>query len=98
MIEVPKHCRRLVKAYEAQGYTLVQSEHPRHLLRMEGQDESLVSTIYITMGKSPLSVMNRIAAAAYIHSTRKRIPYYSAAERKRAAALVFGTQKVGDST
>jgi hypothetical protein len=93
-IEVPKNCRRLVRAYEAQGYTLVQSEHERHLLKMEiGFSGAPVAcpaappTIYITMGRSPLSLVNR---DPYGVSSGNKIPRYTAEERKHAADLVFG--------
>ncbi len=101
-IEVPKNCRRLVCAYEGQGYELVPSEHPRHLLKMQYQLTGAdyvgglvpnVQSIYITMGRSPLSLLNRNATfsgADYIHSTGNKIPHYTAAERKHAADLVFG--------
>ena len=97
-IEVPKNCQRLVRAYEAQGYTLVQSEHPRHLLKMEsGFKPSLVQdvvnipppAIYITKGRSPLSLLNRSPAGV---SAGHKVPYYTAAERKHAQFLVFGSR------
>lgn len=99
-IAVPKNCRRLVRAYEAEGYTLVQSEHPNHLLKLglgysgaPTPREGAVDTVYITMGRSPLSLMNRDPGAGRITNMGIRIPFYSAAERKRAAAIVFGTQE-----
>lgn len=99
-IEVPKNCRRLVKAYERFDYQLVQSDHPRHLLKMDyfGPQEGNAAgswvpkhkSIYITMGRSPLSLVNRDGYAANVLSTGNKVPYYSANERKRAAELVFG--------
>ena len=95
-IEVPKHCRRLVRAYEGEDYTLVQSEHPRHLLKMtlSEVDSVLVEapTIYITMGRSPLSLLNRCLDGPAINSTGNKVPHYTAEQRKHAQFLVFGAR------
>lgn len=100
MIEVPKHCRRLVKAYEKEGYTLVQSDHPRHLLKLElgfsgapTPSENAQRCVYITMGRSPLSLLSRDGEQSYLHATKVKVPYYTPAERKRALELVFGARK-----
>jgi hypothetical protein len=96
-IEVPKNCRRLVRAYEGQGYTLVQSDHPRHLLKLEiGFSGAPVAcpaappAIYITMGRSPLSLVSRDPFGV---SAGHKIPHYTAAERKHAQFLVFSPRK-----
>ena len=34
-IEIPTQCRRMVREYADQGYTVVQSEFPSHLLQLE---------------------------------------------------------------
>lgn len=88
-IEVPKHCRRLVRAYEGQDYVLVPSEHPRHLLKLTLGG---YPTVYITMGRSPLSLVNRDPDT--VASTGNKVPHYSAVERKHAQFLVFGGQEV----
>jgi hypothetical protein len=88
-IEVPKNCRRLVRAYEAQGYVLVQSEHERHLLKLvvTSPVDMAETPVYITMGRSPLSLVNRDPSGVV---TGVKIPRYTAEERKHAADLVFG--------
>ncbi len=76
MIEVPAHCKRLVSAYQAAGYTVVESGRS-DLLRMElgfsGAPPSLLpapQAIYIlVLGRQPLSLLNRDPNRPYIRST-----------------------------
>ena len=62
--DYPRHTHRLIRAYMAQDYTLVQSEH-KALAKMEQgmprriQGLTKHPTIYITTTSKPMSLVNR---------------------------------------